>query len=258
MTGPAPLQSALLAAEPGVRHAFFTREGGVSTGLYAGLNVGRGSNDDPAAVEANRALAAGWFGVGADALATVYQTHSAVAHVLDRAPAAAPDGDGVITATPGLICAALSADCAPVLIADSSARIVAAVHAGWRGALGGVVASAVEAMSRLGADPDRMTAAVGPCIAPASYEVGVDFLACFTAADPDFEQYFAPGVTAEKRQFDLPGFVLGRIAAAGVGRAEWIGADTCADEARFYSNRRAVLRDERDYGRLLSAIMLTP
>jgi len=258
MTGPAPLQSALLAAEPGVRHAFFTREGGVSTGLYAGLNVGRGSKDDPLAVEANRALAAGWFGLGVEALATVYQTHSAIAHVLDRAPPAAPDGDGVITATPGLICAALSADCAPVLIADSQARIVAAVHAGWRGALGGVVAAAVEAMTRLGADPARTTAAVGPCIAQASYEVGVDFMDCFTTADADYERFFAPGAAPDKRQFDLPGFVLGRLAAAGIGKAEWIGADTCADEALFYSNRRAVLRGERDYGRLLSAIMLVP
>ena len=257
MTGPAPLQSALLASEPGVRHAFFTREGGVSTGLYAGLNVGRGSNDDPAAVEANRSLAAGWFGAPVEALATVYQTHSAVAHVLDRASNPAPDGDGVVTAAAGLVCAALSADCAPVLIADSQARVVAAVHAGWRGAIGGVVASAVEAMIRLGADPARMSAAVGPCIAQASYEVGVDFLDRFTAADPDFEQYFAPGATPEKRQFDLPGFVLGRIAAAGIARAEWIGADTCADEALFYSNRRAVLRGEGDYGRLMSAIMLT-
>ena len=258
MTGPAPLQSDLLTAEPGVRHAFFTREGGVSTGLYAGLNVGRGSRDDPAAVEANRALAAGWFGMAAEALATVYQTHSAVAHVLERAPAAAPDGDGVITTTPGLICAALSADCAPVLIADSRARIVAAVHAGWRGALGGVVASAVEAMVAQGADPGRMTAAVGPCISPASYEVGVDFLECFTTADPDFEGFFAPGAAPEKRQFDLPGFVLGRLAAAGITRAEWVGADTCSDEALFYSNRRAVRRSEGDYGRLMSAIMLTP
>ena len=258
MTGPAPLQSALLAAEPGVRHAFFTRQGGVSTGLYAGLNVGRGSADDPAAVEANRVRVAGWFGLGVEALATVYQTHSAVAHVLDRAPAAAPDGDGVVTATPGLICAALHADCAPVLIADAQARIVAAVHAGWRGALGGVVASAVEAMRRLGGDPARMTAAVGPCIGQASYEVGVDFLDCFTTADADFEGFFAPGVSSEKRQFDLPGFVLGRLAAAGIARAEWIGADTCADASLFYSNRRAVLRGEGDYGRLLSAIMLTP
>ena len=257
MTGPAPLQSAVLAAEPGVRHAFFTRAGGVSTGLYAGLNVGRGSDDDPVAVEANRTLAAGWFGAPVSTLATVYQTHSAVAHVLDAAPSPAPDGDGVITATPGLVCAALSADCAPVLIVDSQARVVAAVHAGWRGAIGGVIASAVEAMARLGADPARMSAAVGPCIAQASYEVGADFLSRFIAADPDFERYFAAGVSPEKRQFDLPGFVLGRIAAAGIARAEWIGADTCADEARFFSNRRAVLRGEGDYGRLMSAIMLT-
>jgi YfiH family protein len=258
MTGPAPLQSALLAAEPGVRHAFFTREGGLSTGLYAGLNVGRGSNDDPQAVEANRGLAAGWFGAPVSALATVYQTHSSVAHVLAAAVDPAPEGDGAVTTTPGLICCALSADCAPVLIVDSHARVAAAVHAGWRGALGGVVASAVAAMSRLGADPARMTAAVGPCIAPASYEVGMDFLRQFTAENGDFERFFSPGVSAEKRQFDLPAFVLGRLAAAGVAKAEWIGADTCADEALFYSNRRAVKRGEADYGRLLSAIMLTP
>jgi len=256
MTGPAPLQSALLAAEPGVRHAFFTREGGVSTGLYAGLNVGRGSKDDPLAVEANRALAAGWFGLGVEALATVYQTHSAIAHVLDRAPPAAPDGDGVITATPGLICAALSADCAPVLIADSQARIVAAVHAGWRGALGGVVAAAVTAMQDQGAQPARMIAAVGPCIGPASYEVGLDFLDQFLAAAPQSQGFFAPGVSNEKRLFDLPGFVLSRLREAGVAKAEWIGADTLADEALFFSNRRAVLRGDGDYGRLLSAIML--
>jgi YfiH family protein len=256
MTDLAPLQSPLLAKAAGVRHAFFSRQGGVSTGLYAGLNIGRGSRDDPAAVEANRALAAGWFGKPVSALATVYQTHSATAHRLDAPAGPALEGDAIVTTTPGLVCAALSADCAPVLIADAEAGVIASVHAGWRGALGGVVASAVATMRDAGAEPRRMVAAVGPCIGPASYEVGLDFLNAFLADDAGHARFFSPGATADKRQFDLPAFVLARLAEAGVAKAEWVHADTCADEARFYSNRRAVLRGEPDYGRLMSAIML--
>jgi hypothetical protein len=166
--------------------------------------------------------------------------------------------DAVATRTPGLICGALAADCAPVLIADPQARIVAAVHAGWRGALAGVVEAGVAAMAGLGADPARMVAAVGPCIGPASYEVGLEFLGAFTGADAANARFFAAGAGPQKRLFDLPGFVLARLAAAGVARAEWIGRDTLADEALFFSNRRATHRGERDYGRLLSAIVLTP
>ena len=253
---PSPLQSPLLASLSGVRHGFFTRQGGVSTGLYAGLNVGRGSRDDPAAVRENRTRAAAWFGVGEPALLCAYQIHSSQAHLVDGVWIQPPEGDALVATTAGLVCGALSADCAPILIADARARVVASVHAGWRGALGGVVAAAVTAMQDQGAQPARMIAAVGPCIGPASYEVGLDFLDQFLAAAPQSQGFFAPGVSNEKRLFDLPGFVLSRLREAGVAKAEWIGADTLADEALFFSNRRAVLRGDGDYGRLLSAIML--
>ena len=255
--------SPLLAELPGVRHAFFTRQGGVSAGLFASLNVGRGSGDDPVAVAENRARAAAALGRTASQLSTCYQIHSA-RPVVVGAPLgdARPEGDAVVTRTPGVLCGALAADCAPVLIADAQARVVAAVHAGWRGALAGVVEAAVAAMTTLGAAPARMRAAVGPCIGPASYEVGLEFEAAFTAADAANARFFAPGAQAEtraeKRLFDLPGFVLSRLAAAGVARAAWTGHDTLTDEARFFSNRRATHRGERDYGRLLSAITLDP
>ncbi len=252
------VQSAKLAAVAGVRHAFFTRHGGVSTGIYKSLNVGRGSEDDASGVAENRRRAAAWFGLPVEALNTCYQIHSAVAVHADRAWGhERPEADGLVADRPGIICGALSADCAPVLIADPEARIVAACHAGWQGALTGIVASTIEAMKARGADPRRMVAAVGPCIGPASYEVGLEFLERFEAALPGSSRFFAPGETADKRLFDLPGFVLSRIEAAGVGDAEWVGRDTCAEEADFFSNRRAFKRGEGDYGRLLSAISLS-
>ena len=253
------LTSPLLAQLPGVRHAFFTRQGGVSDGVFDSLNVGLGSGDDPLCVAENRQRAAQVLGGDAASLATCYQIHSAMAVTID-APFVdeRPRADAIVTAAPGLVCGALAADCAPILIADPQARIVAAVHAGWRGALAGVVGSAIDAMIWLGADPDRMSAAVGPCIGPASYEVGLEFLDAFADDDPANARFFAPGVTYEKRLFDLPGYVLSRLAAAGVARAEWIGRDTLAEEDWFFSNRRAVHRSESDYGRLLSAISLEP
>ncbi|HEX3406044.1 MAG TPA: peptidoglycan editing factor PgeF [Caulobacteraceae bacterium] len=253
------LVSPLLEGLPGVRHAFFTRQGGVSQGLFASLNVGRGSGDDPTDVAENRARAARALGRTAPQLSTCYQIHSARPVVTD-APLgdARPEGDAVVSRTPGVLCGALAADCAPVLIADPEARVVAAVHAGWRGALAGVVEAAVAAMATLGASPERMRAAVGPCIGPSSYEVGLEFLQAFTSAHAAHARFFAPGAIPEKRLFDLPGFVLSRLAAAGVTRAAWTGHDTLTDEARFFSNRRAVHRGERDYGRLLSAITLDP
>jgi len=251
------LTSPLLAALGGVRHAFFTREGGVSEGIYASLNTGPGSGDDPGRVMQNRRRAMARFDLAPGALVTGYQVHSATVEVVEGPwPGAAPQVDGIVTQTAGVVCGALAADCAPVLIADPQARIVAAAHAGWRGALAGVVAEAVRVMVERGGDPARMTAAVGPCIGPASYEVGLEFLGAFVAADPANERHFRAGVGPDKRQFDLPGYVLTQLAAAGVTRAEWIGADTFADEARFFSNRRAVHRGETDYGRLLSAIAL--
>ncbi len=258
MTALNPLSSPLLSALPGVRHAFFTREGGVSTGIYAGLNVGRGSKDDADAVAENRRRAAAWFGAEPDALLTAYQIHSATVLIADRPWGdARPEGDGVLTAETRLVCGALSADCAPVLMADPQARVVAAVHAGWRGALGGVVESAVDGMTREGADRRRIVAAVGPCIGPQSYEVGEDFLAAFVGADAAYAAFFHPGSRPDKRMFDLPAFVLSRLEASGVAESEWIGRDTYGEEALFYSNRRAVHRGEGDYGRLLSAIALS-
>jgi YfiH family protein len=252
------LASPRLAALPGVRHAFFTRQGGVSAGVYDSLNTGKGSKDDPAAVEENRRRVAAWFGAGPDALLGPYQIHSAIVHRADAPwPGARPEGDGVATATPGLVCSALAADCAPVLLAEPKARVVAACHAGWKGALGGVVEAAVAAMEGLGARRERMVAAVGPCIGPESYEVGLEFLDRFAAEAPGSERFFAAGAAADKRRFDLPGFVLGRLARAGVAQAEWVGRDTCAEEALFFSNRRAFRRGEIDYGRLVSCIMLT-
>jgi hypothetical protein len=251
------LSSPLLAELPGVRHAFFTRRGGVSTGLYESLNLGRGSRDDPAAVQENRRRAAAHLAVEPAALLACFQIHSSRVHLAD-APwgDARPEGDGVVTRTPGLACGALAADCAPVLLADPEARVVGAAHAGWKGALGGVVQAAVETMVGLGAARERIRASVGPCIGPESYEVEADFMERFTAAAPANERFFRPGAAEERRMFDLPGYVRAQLADAGVERAEWIGRDTCAEEALFFSNRRAFKRGEADYGRLLSAIVL--
>ncbi len=259
MSDPPALTSPLLAAVSGLRHAFFTRRGGVSTGLYGSLNVGQGSKDDPDAVQENRRRAASHFAAGPEALLTCYQVHSATA-VQARGPWAGerPRADAVVTAEPGLICGALSADCAPVLLVDPEARVAAAVHAGWRGALGGVVEATLAAMDELGARRRQVLAAVGPCIGPRSYEVGLEFLAAFKAGDLGAEAFFRPGASADKRLFDLPAFVLDRLAKAGVGDADWIGRDTCAEPDWFFSNRRAVLNREADYGRLMSAIALTP
>ena len=251
------LNSALLNL-PGVRHAFFTRQGGVSTGIYESLNVGVGSRDDPEAVQENRARAAAALGVELPHLLTCYQIHSSVAVTADKPFAERPEADGVVTSTSGLACGALSADCAPILLVDAEARVIASAHAGWKGALGGVVAATVEAMVAKGARRERIVAAIGPCIGQASYEVGEDFMDRFSLEAPGSERFFAPGATPQKRQFDLPGFVLRRLAEAGVEQAEWIGRDTCADENLFFSNRRGFLKGESDYGRLLSAIVLEP
>jgi hypothetical protein len=251
------LSSPLLAAQAGVRHGFFTRRGGVSQGIYASLNLGVGSNDDPARVAENRRRAAGYFGLEPARLLTGYQIHSATAMSVDGPwTAGPPQGDAIVTGAPGLACGALAADCAPVLIADAEAGVVAAAHAGWKGALGGVVAAAVAAMAALGGAPARMVAAVGPCIGPKSYEVGLEFFERFAAEAPGSERFFRPGAAADKRLFDLPAFVLGRLDQAGVGRSEWTGHDTYPDAERFYSNRRALHLGEPDYGRLLSAISL--
>ncbi|MGE5565267.1 MAG: peptidoglycan editing factor PgeF [Parcubacteria group bacterium] len=251
------IQSPLLAKVPGVRHAFFTRKGGVSTGIYDSLNVGRGSRDEAADVAENRRRAANWFGLMPDALNTCYQVHSARA-LFAEAPWGAyrPQADAVVTTLPMIACGALAADCAPVLIVDPDAPVIAAAHAGWQGALGGVVEAAIEQMTRHGGKVERMIAAVGPCIGPKSYEVGLEFLERFATEQPGSERFFRPAEDDEKRLFDLPAFVLDRLERAGVAEAEWVGHDTCAEEDLFFSNRRAHHRGEGDYGRLLSAIMI--
>ena len=251
-----PVLTSPLLDLPGVRHAFFTRQGGVSPGIYAGLNVGVGSRDDPDAVRENRRRAAAHLG---GELVTAYQVHSARAEVAEGPWAAEPpQADAVVTATPGVICGALAADCAPILMADAEARVVGAAHAGWQGALTGVAEAAIARMEALGARRERIVAAVGPCIGPASYEVGLEYVQRFTDADPGYARFFGAGAAPDKRQFDLPAFVLARLRAAGVDQCEWIGRDTCAEPELFFSNRRAFKQGEPDYGRLLSAIVLTP
>ncbi|MBS0360932.1 MAG: peptidoglycan editing factor PgeF [Proteobacteria bacterium] len=251
-----PVITSPLLDLPGVRHAFFTRRGGVSEGIYASLNVGLGSRDDQDAVVENRRRCAAHF--GAETIVTAYQVHSAETRVADGPwPGDPPQLDGVVSKTPGVVCGALAADCAPILFADPRARVVAAAHAGWKGALTGVAEDALAKMEALGAARSRIVAVVGPCIGPASYEVGLEFLERFEAADPAYARFFAPGATPEKRMFDLPAFVLARLAAAGVAACEWVGHDTCAEADDFFSNRRAFKTGEPDYGRLLSAIMLT-
>ncbi|MEH6677337.1 peptidoglycan editing factor PgeF [Phenylobacterium sp.] len=252
-----PVITSPLLQAAGVRHAFFTRQGGVSTGLYTSLNVGPGSGDSPEDVAENRRRAAAWFGLPHEALNTCHQVHSARAEIAERPwGAARPEADAVVTRTPGLICGALAADCAPILMADKAAGVVAAAHAGWKGALGGVVADTVAKMESLGARRDSILAAVGPCIGPKSYEVGLEFLEQFTAVDDANARFFRPAVASDKRMFDLPAFVLAQIAATGVLQCEWMGRDTCAEPDHFFSNRRAFHLGEADYGRLLSAIVL--
>jgi YfiH family protein len=252
----APITHPLLD-RAGLQHGFFTRQGGVSAGLYESLNAGVGSRDDPAAVAENRRRVAAHFGGAADDLAACYQIHSAVARVAEAGwQGQRPEGDASVTAAPGVICAVLTADCAPVLLADAHAGVVAAAHAGWKGALGGIIHSTVAAMEALGASPGRIAAVVGPCISQDSYEVGADFQERFEHHDEGSARFFRPAGSPDKRLFDLPGFVLWRLDQAGVGEAAWTGEDTHTDAARFFSNRRAFLNGEPDFGRQMSAISL--
>lgn len=242
----------------GVNHGFFSREGGVSGGIFRSLNCGFGSSDETGHVAENRARVAAAIGVPADAMVTVYQIHSPeiVTVTAPWLPADAPKADAMATREPGIALGILAADCAPVLFADATAGIVGAAHAGWKGALGGVVEATVERMVALGAEPSRIVAAVGPCIAQPSYEVGEEFRARFVAAAPAHDRFFAAGQRAGHCQFDLPGFVRSRLEAAGVGSVETLDRDTYGDETLF-SYRRATHRGEGDYGRNLSVIALT-
>ncbi|WP_293883669.1 peptidoglycan editing factor PgeF [Sphingomonas sp.] len=245
-------QSGLLS---GVPHGFLGRNGGVSNGIVSGLNVGLGSQDDPLAVAENRRRAVAAVAPGAQ-LVTVYQTHSADA-VTVEAPFpddARPHADALVTDRPGLVLGIVTADCAPVLLADVEAGVVGAAHAGWKGALGGITDATVAAMERLGARRDRITAAIGPCIARASYEVDDAFRMRFAAHDPATERFFADGRRAGHFQFDLEAYVAHRLAAAGVTRVAALGLDTYALPTRFFSFRRATHGGEPDYGRQISLI----
>jgi YfiH family protein len=245
-------------ALPGLAHAFFTRRGGVSEGLYATLNGGVGSRDEAQAVSANRARMAGALAIAPERLAIPYQVHSPDVVALSEPfpPEARPRCDGLVTATPGLGLGVTGADCGMVLFADAHARVIGAAHAGWRGALTGVIEATVAAMVKLGAAPTRLRAALGPCIAQGSYEVGPEFVAAFAAGDGASGRFFAPSRNADRAMFDLHAYVAERARRAGVGRFEDLGLDTYADETRFFSYRRATHRKEADYGRLVAAIAL--
>jgi YfiH family protein len=250
----APICAASLAGLP---HGFLGRGGGVSSGIHAGLNVGLGSDDDREAVRENRRRAVEAVAPGA-ALVTLHQVHSAEAITVAASfpDDARPHADALATDRPGLLLGILTADCVPVLLADREAGVVGAAHAGWKGALGGVTDSVVAAMEGLGAHRDRIAAAIGPCIARASYEVDEGFFRRFAEADPENERFFADGVRAGHHQFDIEAYVAARLAAAGLGRVEALGLDTYADETRFFSFRRATHRGELGYGRQIALIAL--
>lgn len=244
------------AALDRIPHGFFGRRGGVSTGAVEGLNCGLGSGDNPQSVETNRRMAADAILAGAP-LASVHQIHSPTAAIVTAAApyAERPQADALVTDRPGLLLGIVTADCAPVLLADTEGGVVGAAHAGWRGAMAGVTDQAIAAMISLGARIDRIAATVGPCIARASYEVDEGFVERLLADDPGNELFFAEG-QGGKSHFDLEAYVAARLAAAGVGRIETVGLDTYALEDRFYSYRRATHRIEPTYGRQLSLIGL--
>lgn len=243
---------------PRIRHGFFTRDGGVSEGLYAGLNCGLGSHDVPDAVRRNRALAMQMIDQPPEALVTLHQSHTAEVVVVEKPwSGKGPVADAMVTDRPGIALGILTADCAPVLFADGRARVIGAAHAGWKGALAGVLENTVAAMERLGARAADMVAAVGPCIAQRSYEVGPEFPAPFLAQGEDNEQFFAPRSPRQGHfLFDLAAYATRRLALAGVAQVVRTPCDTCVEEGRFFSYRRATLRGEPDYGRQLSAIVI--
>ena len=254
-----PIRHALLE-DPGgrVRHGFFGRVGGVSNGLYRSLNCGYGSGDDPKAVGENRVRAMAACGMPPAALCTAYQVHSAEALVVS-APwprDEAPRLDAMATATPGLALAILTADCVPVLLADREAGVIGAAHAGWRGALNGIVEAAVEAMLGLGARAEGIRAVIGPAIGAASYEVGPEFPAPFLARNPQDEDLFAPAEREGHFLFDITGYVARRLQGLGLAAVAATGGDTCAEAERFFSYRRSVRRSEPDYGRNISIVAL--
>ena len=258
MSSPSPLEAETLKALPGIRHGFFTRAGGVSQGVYASLNCGPGSNDASEHIVENRRRVGRHLSAASDGVVTVYQEHGttalAVSGPVDRQ--ALPHADAIVSKTPGLVIGVLTADCAPVLFADPEARVVAAAHAGWRGAVHGIIDSAVREMERLGAKRARIAAVVGPCINQEAYEVGPEFEAQFLSIDPASSRFFARSETGGRPHFDLPGFVAERLREAGIGSVARLTLCTYENESLFFSYRRKVHRNEADYGRQISAIVV--
>ncbi|WP_262296690.1 peptidoglycan editing factor PgeF [Microvirga sesbaniae] len=253
------IQAPALESQPNVRHAFFTRQGGVSEGIYASLNGGIGSSDEPARVRENRRRMAEAVGVGPDALISVHQVHSPDAVIVEAPwPGERPRADAMVTATPGLALGITTADCGPVLFADGEERVIGAAHAGWRGAVTGVLEATVAAMETLGARRERIVAVLGPTISQKAYEVGPDFIERFAGEAPGHERFFREAERTGHAMFDLPGFIGARLEAAGIAAFTDLGLCTYSDEDRFFSYRRTTHRREPDYGRLISAIALTP
>lgn len=255
---PNPITADCLADISRIDHGFFTREGGVSEGIYGALNCGVGSRDERARVLENRARVAAHLGTGPERLLTCHQIHSSAAVIVSEPWGAAgiPKADALVTNMPGLALGALAADCAPVLFADPDARVIGAAHAGWKGALGGVLESTLAAMTQLGAKPGNIRAALGPCIGRDAYEVGPEFEANFIAADPNHALFFSRRAPEGRPYFDLPGFVLARLARSGLDTVENCTVCTYGEESRLFSYRRATHRGDPDYGRQVSAIVL--
>lgn len=257
--GPLPVRSSLLDAETvdsTVSHGFFTREGGISDGIYASLNVGLGSHDDSQNVLENRARVATWFNLRMDRLATVHQIHSSHVHVVTRANIAQhPQADGLVTREPGIAIGVLTADCGPILFADSSHGVIGAAHAGWRGAFAGIIENTIAAMEELGADRAAITACLGPSISQPNYEVGPEFVERALDADAANSRWFIPAERQGHFLFDLRSMSLARLERAGV-KSEMIDTCTYSDKARFFSYRRTTHRNEADYGRQISAIAM--
>ncbi|MBX9778387.1 MAG: peptidoglycan editing factor PgeF [Xanthobacteraceae bacterium] len=252
------LHAASLQSLPGIRHAFFTRQGGVSGGVYESLNGGVGSRDAAAHVAENRARMAKALGVEPDSFLSAYQIHSPDVATVDRAfaPDARPRADALVTRVPGIAVGVSTADCGPILFADADARVVGAAHAGWRGALTGVIEATIAAMEKLGADRNNIVAATGPMIRQANYEVGPEFVERFTVHNTANGRFFAPSAKNGHAMFDLAGYIRSRLDSTGIARVEDIGRCTYADDVTFYSYRRSVHRNESDYGRHINAIAL--
>jgi len=248
----------LLDHGPGIRHGFFTRQGGVSGGLFESLNCGFGSGDAAEAVARNRAIATERLGFSTDRLVTCYQVHGTTVVTVEKPwpRDAAPRADGLVSGVSGIVLGILTADCAPILFADAVAKVIGAAHGGWRGVLGGIVEGTLDRMEALGAKRARIRAGIGPCIAQCSYEVGPEFPLPVLSDDPASVAYFAPAVRTGHFLFNLPGYIEGRLTRAGVAVIDRAAHDTVAEDAHFFSYRRACLRGEPVYGRALSAIAL--